>query len=273
MNVSKLITDFFSVNPDIFPILEKMREKYDIIEVPKGDDELTDYVLHHQGLDWDVIRQEIYEEVKEKLPVVEGKALKFFKDIEAAETEFDEPSIIQGRDDIPDDIRDLLIEQHKINLQIPKAIKPIIEEYYQMMADRIIDTLTKGEAEELPFYWFGGAFTLPLPDNPMVIAYANLTTEHKWIKEQFSSELKRTFGKGFKVTKGDLNTAPYLAMKHEDEKDKDIADEFIQQHRSQFPKDVNSEKYKARKKQVEDMLKKSNKRLQKKVNRQFGDKN
>ena len=60
---SKLLGTLLPSHPDLFPILERIREKYLIPEIPPDDDELIE-ILSANEIDWQAVRKEIEQEVR-----------------------------------------------------------------------------------------------------------------------------------------------------------------------------------------------------------------
>jgi hypothetical protein len=58
MNEIKLFSSLVPGHPDIQPILQNIREKYDILEISPEDDGITEILLTDEQIDWDAVRQE-----------------------------------------------------------------------------------------------------------------------------------------------------------------------------------------------------------------------
>ena len=71
---AQLFGKLLPTHPEILPILEEIREKYQLPEISPQDDSLKILVRYELELDWDAIHAEILGRVKESalLPGVDG---------------------------------------------------------------------------------------------------------------------------------------------------------------------------------------------------------
>jgi len=53
---SELLSKLMPGHPDLIPIIENIREKYQILEVRPEDDDITQALLTNYEIDWDAVR-------------------------------------------------------------------------------------------------------------------------------------------------------------------------------------------------------------------------
>ena len=62
MNEAELLGELFPSHPDIIPIIQNIREKYQIPEV-RPEDDINGILLARDDIDWEAVRQDIQAQV------------------------------------------------------------------------------------------------------------------------------------------------------------------------------------------------------------------
>ena len=264
MKETQILKILSPAHRDFIPILESIREKYGL----KKNEVLQDFIWEFDENKLTAIRQDIEKQVRSNPDYLPPPLKPVFDVINRPDGE---PLELKGLDDCPEEIKTWINQLYRF------YIEPLIfvtENFYNVISNNLFEIILTGEAREIPDYWAGGVVTIEIAGNKTIIALASQAADLKTIVNNFREEYYRTFGKDRpNITKGNLNTAKYLRMKLENSPMKDIADEYIQDHRSEFPKDPESAKYKAAKRKLEVRLGKNMNRLQDTFDKIFGDKN
>jgi hypothetical protein len=249
-----------------------LRKKYNIPEVDPSEDEMTEILLADEDIDWDAVRLDVNAQM---LPVIIGLLPDAIKTLLEALGKTDaEPPEVQGRVDIPDDIRKSYVDTYTSLLRFFQPVQIYLEQTFASVSDMVFEILLTGKTRDLPANWMSLVFTMHLFGNPTVVAMASQLSNPKDVAEQFKAEFTKTFGHDRpKITEGNLRTAEYLAMKLSGKPLRDILDIYIQRNPSQFPKDKSSKAYARAVSKQRERIKKNIQRLQDTLDKMLGDKN
>ena len=265
MKETQLFGKLLPANPDIQLILKHIRDKYDFPKIELGDDPLEIYLA--EELDHDAIYQEIENQIRLIDGLIPESIRKFFlahkEGIVPLPKEF-ETSPPEAQDAAKQIIAAMMSMQ---NMTFQR-----LDDMFERIAKNTFVYLLTGEAHELDEHWFGEVITTQMDGETVVMAIAGPIADLKIVVDQFRAEHHRLFGKQEKITKGRMNTGDYLRMKLEGKSIADIADIYIQNHLSEFPKNPRSEEYRKAKKKLEERLKKNNQRLEEFIKKRLGDK-
>jgi len=258
MKETELLGKLMPGHPDIFPIIENIREKYSIPPVDLEDD-IDEILLTRDDIDWDAVKQDIDAQVK-NIQFFDEKETAYIQTLQKLTgTPFDFPELA----DLPDEIRENLKKLISVLLQ-PYALSLTLleEKTYKPVAEMIFEYLLTGKTRDVPEEWFGKVFTGDMFGKKIVIAMAGEGTNPKLIAEQLKSEITKTFGKyKLDVTETHVATAEYLAMKLQGDSLKRLVEKYEEKHPSEFPTDKNSKAYKQTKATHREMMKKRLQRL------------
>ncbi len=121
MKESELLGKLLPGHPDIFPIIENLREKYQIPEVRLEDD-----------IDWEAVRQDIESQVQESA---------IFSD-----------SVMMQLQQLKDVVRKLIFGM--LRAFMPAMITTVENLAYKTTADLIFEYLLTGKTRDVPQDWF-----------------------------------------------------------------------------------------------------------------------
>jgi hypothetical protein len=261
------------------PIVKEIQEKYGIDPVSPGDDQLIEILKSDNEIDWQAVRQDVEDWLRnfpDLLPpdLAAYKKLLDFKKSLPPEPIFDESLGIteRHRQDVQVLYKGYL---HALDMlaKLATPTQVAIDNIYVAITDILMEFLLTGENREFPPDLISSVSIQPYFGETVVMAMANQLTDPDEITMAFRQKLDEAFGADRpKITKGNLDTARYLAMKMQGIKIKDIADEYIQQHRDNFPEDEHSTEYATAKEHLEHRLKTNMLRLEKTINEIFREK-
>ena len=209
---AQLFGKLLPTHPEILPILEGIREKYQLPEISPQDDSLKKLVQYELELDWDAIHAEILEKVKETNFLSE-KAKKAYnsyhkmKSLGLVDPELDKLSD-EFRKNL-DALLDLFLKQYE----------PIItsfDVFFQKITSNSIVYLLTGEAIEVPEDWFARVDVMDFLGEKIIIAMSNQSANPDEVAEMFKKKYVHTFGKSRpKITTKHVEAADYLRMRWE----------------------------------------------------------
>ena len=261
MKEAKLLGTILPSHPDLIPIVNDIRCKYDLPEIDAEDDVLRGIILSDQDIDFEAMQNEIEEKVKAIPDLITTPLSLLYQKFNALDTE----NLLEDEwlSAIPEPQKGELITAFiALNDYLITPIMDRIEEFYQTISVHLFEFLITGETREIPIDWLGGVITLNVLGTPLVLAMAGPSSDPKEIRQQFMTEYHRNFGKYHpNIKESHIKSAEFLRMKLSGMKIKDIADVYIQEHPSQFPEPADRKAYIQSKRKCEEMLKKRIQRI------------
>ncbi len=266
----KILSEIFPAHADLQPVLKRIRTKYGLPDLGSLDKNLSNILLIEEDIPWNEIQAEIKAEIEsdsEFFPEAIQPVRRLLKTNPNAlkdPKQFSKELVIT-----PEDIQ-------AASATILTMLKPLAQAYTQMVDDlsRLLFVyLATGETEDIPLDWLGAVYTTSIFGEPVVVAMAGQLSNPKEIVEQFTAEIHRTFGKKRPIITDEFrNTAKYLRKRFEGISLNKLADEYIQDHPSEFTKDRKSPDFRDQRYRLIDRLKKSLKRYDRKLMELVGDK-
>ena len=272
-------TKFYGVMLTALPVIDEVREKHEITVASPGESQLEENLKYNDHVDWIAVRQDIevwLREYPDLLPPELGQYKKML-DLQKnfpPEPVFTEPATEKLKNDVIMLYKAFL---HVYNLAVMHLAAPwqkVIDNFYSVASDLIFEFVFSGEYQEVPQDWISKVLVVPILGEDVVMAMANGFSDPEQIAGEFRRVFDETFGDNrLNITEGNLATAPYLIKKLQGMVIKDIADDYIQEHRSEFPDDEELDDYKAKKRLLEERLDTGIRRLLKMIDKVFPDKN
>lgn len=268
-NSKTFLSKILPSHADYKPILDALREKYGIPHLVTADKELADYLHSDQEIPWSGVKAELKKSL-ESLPELWPESVLRLKNFVE-----ENPQVSENLDAFALTVELNQDDISKLTKGILNLILPLIQKFEEMLdttTNLLLAYLATGETSEIPADWIGSVRTISMFGEPAVIAIAGQLSNPKEINEQFMAEYHRVFGKSRpKITEGLLNAADFLRMKLEGVRIKDIADVYIERYPSEFPKDPLVKNYRAKKRKLEERLKKRLQRDEKTLLKLIGD--
>ncbi len=241
MKEAKFLGALLPSHPDLMPIIETVREKYNLPEISPDDDPIDEIYLGDEIVPLDEFRQEIRNRVLEILDdFFPENFVKFYKSSKSISEEGELTDIERYPDDIKPAIQSFF--QYMKNMMQP--VYSILNMQIESVANMLYIYLLTGETQEVPSDWFGKVVTLPIMGEQTVIALAGEGTNIDVIIQQLREEYKKTFGaRQAKFTDTLVSTAYYLQLKKNKKPWNFIVEEYIRLNKFSMPKAVNSPRY------------------------------
>jgi len=152
------------------------------------------------------------------------------------------------------------------DLTVGNTIHRYIDSLFDPILQRLADQLTlyalTGKTLPTPENSFGGAFTIPIPGQPLIGLVADQFADTQSLIRQFRHRFRGTFpAKPRAISSAMITAATTLRHQLEGYNIKDVADIYIARHPSEFPKDPLTPKYRNAKKRQEERIRKQILRL------------
>ncbi|MEK0336961.1 MAG: hypothetical protein QQN41_05950, partial [Nitrosopumilus sp.] len=150
MKEAKLLGKLLPTHPDILPILDEIRKKYDIEHIKPDDDSLKELLKYGLEIDWETVHAEILEKVRETDFLPEKTKEFYLKLKELKYNPVDDPELEKLSEDYRNNILtlfDLLLKQYD-------PFITGIDEVYRELTNHCLEYLLTGVAREVPQEWF-----------------------------------------------------------------------------------------------------------------------
>ena len=283
MKETKFLAPILLESPLMFEILEKIREKYSIDKLDPNKDPYKQRVRQDMEqdppIDWQAVRQDLEAEIRAIPDLLPPEFAAVQRLLEAKKTLPAEPTFTEP---ITDKLRADVTAFYHLFAQLFTLFtdtlaapwQTAIESCYAALVDMAWEYLYSETIRDIPQDWISAIQTVPLFGDDVVMAIVGPMADPDEFTEQLRQRLKETFPPHRpKLTKKNLPFAKYSAMRLRRVPIKDIADEYIQDHRRQFPSDPESIEYRRAKRKLEENLKKITKRQLLTFDAMLGDKN
>jgi len=273
---SKVLGKLLPALPGVPEMLVEIRTQFNIPLIDQGED-IEDRLVPGQVIDWAGVRRELEERLHALPDVLPRELLIFQKLIDfrsrlEGEPRFSEPITPKLREDVLALYR-AFVQLYDFSIDnLARPWQKAAEGFYAAAADNLCDFLRYGVGKPVPQDWITQVRTMPLFGEKMVVAMASNLSDPDEVVEEFREEFARTFGKRRpKLTITNVEIAEYLGMRHRGMSLTDIASTYIERHRSEFPANQQSERFKSKRRTLEDTLKHSLKSTQKRMDTLLGD--
>ncbi len=270
MKQPKLLGKLIPGHPDVSPIIESIRAKYQIPEIRPHEEDFNKILLSNIEIDWKLVREDIEQQIRENDTLLPPDTKMFYKGAQAINATTDYPELAP----LDEKTRNSILLLLKFAYSIFTPIVPAVDEMYKALADLVFENILTGKTREAPQDWFAKVFVMPSFGEKVVVAMAGELSDPKVVAEQFKAEFTKTFGKDRpQLTELNLKTAEYLAMRLQGKSLNDMVELYIDKYPDQFPKNRDSTAYRNAVKKHKATLKKNIQRLQNTLDSMLGDKN
>ena len=83
MKESELFGKLFPGHPDLLPIIESIKEKYDIPEIEPRQDNITELILLDNPPDLDIVRQDFLERIQSNPDLLPKQLIPFYQSMKS----------------------------------------------------------------------------------------------------------------------------------------------------------------------------------------------
>jgi len=212
MKETQLFGKLLPSHPDILPILEEIREKYQIPEISPYDDSLRVFLEYDLEIGWGDVHGEILERLKET-DLLPEKTKKFYNATKNMQVNpFYDPEFENVSEEFRNGIK-IIIESFVKNYE---PVINAIDGMYREFTNLCLEFLLTGEARELPPAWFCTVDVMDIFGEKVILAMANQVADPEDVAEMFKAKYRATFGKHRpKITEKHVKTADFLRMRWE----------------------------------------------------------
>jgi hypothetical protein len=244
MKETKLLGSLLPSHPDAIPIIEKIREKYQLPEISPDDDPITEIYLGDEIIPLEVFRQDIENIIQESdfFITPESDLYKIYKN---AKLYKDKPPKLEGWAKLlPKDAKNKLLELYQAVIKMTDLLVQMIDQQHKAIANMFYIYLLTGESEEAPNDWFSKVATMNIDGETVIMAMASQVADPEIIIQQFREQYKKTFGsRNPKVSDAVVSTAHFLRLRKMGKPWNYIVEEFIRLNKFKLPRDKTSKRY------------------------------
>lgn len=241
MKEAKFLGDLLPSHPDLVPIIEATREKYNLPEIGPDDDPIEEIYHGDEIISLEEFRREMRNRVLEILDVIfpENFVKQYLSTQKAVKADYKKDLAI-----FPQELQlpmEGFFEQIKQSAQM---IYQLLDAQIDSMANMLYIFLLTGETQSIPEDWFGKVVTAPIAGEQTIIAIAGELTNLDLMFQQIRDIHKKTFGvQRVKFTNTIVGTAYYLQLKRNKKPWNFIVEEYIRRNKFSMPRDGNSARY------------------------------
>ena len=240
MKEAKFLGALLPSSPDFLPIIQSVREKYDLPEISPKDDPIEKIYLGDEIVPLEEFRQDIENRLRENLGFMPPETAKLYQSAKSLQ----QANIGQELDTLTDNMKTDIEKLFEFLKTLTGPVIQLLDIQIKSIADMLCYHLLTGETEDAPLDWFGKAGTFISAGEPIVFAIANEVSNLDDVIQQFREEHKRNFGEHHrKVTNTATSTAYYLRLKKEKKPWQFMVEEYIRLNKFSLPRDRNSKRY------------------------------
>jgi len=243
MNETEFLSPLLPSSPDFQPIIQALREKYNLYEVDPEGEPISEIYLEDKLITLQEFRKEIENMIRGNLDFMPPDTAKLYKSAKAISEE-NGLDALRSLALLPDELKQPLV-------QLITSIKDWMAVMFKVLDAQIISIanmlyvfILTGETDELPNDWFSKVGTLTISGERMVIAMASQLVHPDTTVAQFRQEYKKTFGAYRpKITKTMKSTAYFMQLQRMGKPWNFIVDEFIRLNKYSLPRNRSDRKY------------------------------
>jgi hypothetical protein len=264
MKESKLLGSLLPTHPDFAPIIQEIREKYQLPEISPDDDPICEIYLEDQIVPLPDFLEEIHALLQEKTDLLPPQYARIYKQ---GKKNLGKPFDMRGYEKLlPADMKKAFSGFYRIVQSTIETVVNILDGQYKKIAEMLYIYILTGETEETPNDWISKVVRIEISGEPVILAFASQVANPDVVIQQFRSQYKKTFGAHRpKVTKTVVSTAYYMRLKRLGKPWKYIVEEFIRLNNFSLPRDRSSNRYSEVWHRYEQVLKKRIQRSEKVV--------
>jgi hypothetical protein len=270
MKEAQFLGNLLPAHPAIIPIIETLRERYNLHEVNPEEEIIEEIYLGDKIVTLEEFRQEVMNQVLENLDnLFPENFVKIYRTAKAT-SEAKEMADIDQFTEKQRPMIEIFFQYMKSMMQ---PVYSVLQTQIESITDMLYIYLLTGDTEEAPSDWFGKVITVPIMGDTAVIAMAGEKTNIETLVQQLRAEHKKTFGTvKVNLTDKKVSSAYYLQLKKQNKPWNFIVEEFIRLEKIELPRNRNSARYFQRRQLEEQKLKKRIQRSEKVLSIILGDK-
>jgi hypothetical protein len=241
MKEAKFLGTLMPMHPDLQPIIQEIRIKYnDLPEINPEDEPIKEIFLGDKQVSLEDFLTDIQCLIETKTEILPQELATYYR---LAKPGFGKPLDYQGRE-LPDDVVGFINAMYGLLQNQMAMVIPFVEKFYRSIAQMLYVYILTGETEEVPENWISQAVVTKMYGNDVVLMVANQTANPEVVVQQFRTLFKKTFKvQKSKVTNNVVSTAYYLRLKALGKPNDFILEEYIRRNKFSLPKDKKSKRY------------------------------
>jgi len=239
---SKLLGSLIPSHPDFAPIIQEIKEKYQLPEISPDDEPIKEIFLGDEIVSREDFLVEIKSMVEKNANHLPSNVASLY---ERSKKYLGKPLKTQGFEKyLPDDFKKSINDLYKVTQDIMGFLVKLLDGHFQNIAGMLYVYILTGETEEVPTDWISKVETITMNDEKMVLVLASQVANPDVVVQQFREQYKKTFGiYRPKLTNLGVSTAYYIRLKRLHKPWDYIVEEFIKRNNLSLPRDRSSVKY------------------------------
>jgi len=240
MKESQFIGTLMPSHPHFQPIIQEMREKYNLPEIDPDGEPIKEIYLDDKIIPLEEFLHELESIVIRSTSFLPPELATYYK---LGKPGLGKPIDPQGRV-LPDDVMAYVNVTYSLLQNQMSTIIPIVDNHYKAIIQMLYVYLLTGESEEVPDDWISQVFVASMFDTKVIQVVATQVSDPEVIVQHFRALYNKTFGKHQpKVTKTAVSTAYYLQIKKLHKPWDFIVEEYIKRNKISLPRDKTSKRY------------------------------
>ena len=241
MNEQKFLGSILPSHPDLFPIIESIREKYKLPEVSPEGEVIEEIYLEDRIVPLEEFHQDIKDYLREHLDFLPEKTTAQYKAAKLL-SNYQTPKEL---DVLPEEHKKAVVAMLELTRKIAVPTFQSLENMIDQVANMVYEYLLNGEMGEVPLDWSRKVTTFSSNDETIILVMANQLADCDEVVKQFRYEYRKAFGVGRPaITRTVASTGYYLQLQKRGISWKRIVEEYIRLEDIYMPKNTSSQAYK-----------------------------
>ncbi len=255
---AELLGALLPSSPDYAPIIQAVREKYNLPEISPDDDPITEVYLGDEIVPIEEFRQDIRNRILENLEKIMSKS--FFEKYQSTKKIVDadyQSELAKYTDEQKLEIEPIFEYAKKSS----QATFQILDIQIENIVNMICLYLFTGETQSAPDEWFSQVMATTNSGESTIIALVGELTNLDLMFKEIRALHRKTFGpKRVKLTAKTAGAGYYMQLRRLGKKWDFIVEEYIKRNKFSLPSDKTSKRY-------NEILQKHSKTLRKRIER------
>lgn len=242
MKEAELLGSLLPSHPDLVPIIEAIRQKYQLPEISLDDAPIEEIYLGDEIIPLEEFRKDIAEHVRADLSFIPPDRLKQYNALK----KLNQNEKMEGLDTLPEDVKTGIDELFHLTKRMFTPTLHAMDNFIDSVVNMLYEYLLTGDAGEIPLDWSRQVITMSNANGETVIhAMANQLADPEEVVQQFRQEYKKAF-EGYKrprITKKIASAGYYLQLARRGKPWKTIVEEYIRNEDINMPWNRHSKRY------------------------------
>lgn len=233
MKEAQILGDLLPAHPDLIPIIDAIRNKYGLEEVPLDGDPIEEIFLRDKPVTFEEFHKDIKAHLLENMDFLPPEFVKQYK----ATKGIQEQKEIKSLKLLPKSWKVQILNLFNLAKNMSLPIYQMLDAHIDNIVDMLYVYILTSETREVPSDWFSKVATIKNSSgDAIVLAMASQAADPEIVINEFRAEYKKNFGiYRPQVTKTVIDTAYYLQLKRRRKPWNFIVEEYIRINKYNLP--------------------------------------